>query len=351
MKVLSENQDIHIIGQGLVGSLLAWRLMEEGYSPLVFDKGHATASSMVAAGMWNPVNFKRLNVGQHPEQYLAAMHSTYPRLEHWLGTSFFKPLPIARLFDSQEEINQWDIQSALGKLSARYLTQTDYAATHPSVRRPLGAGLVAEGGRVDLPTLLEAMRRKLEERGALVSSHYSSNETDALVIHCTGMSIVQDPLWHWLPMAPNKGQVLTVRINDFDPTQIYHFGRFVVPLHHDTYKLGSTYELRPTDTTPDPNVAQEMLNDYSATIDRPCEVVEHRAGYRPTTYDRMPIVGPHPQNPKHYVCNGFGSRGVYYAPLCIEHLVDHLLHGTALPKDISIARTLKFFPSSSVTEA
>lgn len=343
MSDLSKNQDIHIIGQGLVGSLLAFRLIEEGFRPIVYDKGHHEASSMVAAGMWNPVNFKRLNVGLHPEKYLEAMHAVYPRMEQWLGASFFRALPIARLFDSQEEINQWDIQSAMGKIAGRYLTQTDYPSTHPAVKSPLGAGLVAQGGRIDLPALLNAMRQKLEELGAFVTDEYTADDPDALVIHCSGMAILNHPLWNWLPMAPNKGQVLTLRINAFDSSHIYHFGRFVVPMNDDTYKLGSTYELRPTDRSPDPSLANEIIQDFRSTIACDHEVIDHRAGYRPTTFDRMPIIGPHPTAPHHYVCNGLGSRGVYYAPLCIEHLLEHLMHGTPLPREISLARALKFF--------
>jgi glycine oxidase len=345
VNMLTPHQTIHIIGQGLAGSLLAFRLIESGYRPLVYDKGHDTASSMVAAGMWNPVNFKRLNVGMHPERYLQAMHDVYPRLERWLGATFFRPLPIARLFDSQEEINQWDIQSAMGKTAGRYLTQTQFNIPHESVKAPLGAGLVAEGGRIDLPALLNAMRAKLLQLGALQPTEYPAEDHEALVFHCTGMAVLQHPYWQWLPMAPNKGQVLTLRIPEFDSTHIYHFGRFVVPMNDDRYKLGSTYELRPINPDPDAAMADDLLKDFRTTVDRAHEVIDHRAGYRPTTFDRMPIVGAHPHYPKHIICNGFGSRGVYYAPLCIEQLLEHLLVGTPLPKEISVTRTLKFLPN------
>jgi glycine oxidase len=337
------NQTIHIIGQGLVGSLLAFRLIESGFTPMVFDKGHENSSSSVAAGMWNPVNFKRLNVGQKPELYLSAMHAVYPRLEQWLETSFFRSIPIVRLFDSQEEINNWDIQSALGKTAGRYLTQTHFPLDQKYVEATLGAGLVEAGGRVDLPVLLASMRRKLAALSLLIEADYQHQDQDALVIHCTGMDVLDHALWSWLPMAPNKGQVLTMRIPDFDTSHIYHFGRFVVPMCDETYKIGSTYELRPTNKLPDPAMAQEIVTDFRNTIKHPCKIVEHKAGYRPTTFDRMPIIGPHPLLSKHYVCNGFGSRGVYYAPLCIEHLLGHLTEGKDLPAEISIHRTRKHF--------
>ena len=48
-----------IIGQGLAGSLLAWRLLLRGERVLVVDNGYCSASSTVAAGLINPVTGKK----------------------------------------------------------------------------------------------------------------------------------------------------------------------------------------------------------------------------------------------------------------------------------------------------
>ena len=237
---LSSHESLHIIGQGLAGSVLAFRFIEAGYRPLVFDRGLEHASSMVAAGMWNPVNFKRLNVGKHPELYIESMYDVYRRMEAWLGVSFFKPWPIIRLYDSHQEIHQWDLHEAMGKSGASYLTNPTHVVTDPRVHHKHGAGLVQEGGRVNLPIMLQAMRIRLHEEGLLRAIPHEEDPS-ARTIHCSGMEVKTHPYWQWLPMAPNKGQVLTVNIPDFDTAHIYHFGRFVVPIEGDEYKLGSTY--------------------------------------------------------------------------------------------------------------
>jgi flavin-dependent dehydrogenase len=53
--------DYFIIGQGLAGTSVARRIEQAGKSVLVIDDGLKSSSSLVAAGMWNPIVFKRLN--------------------------------------------------------------------------------------------------------------------------------------------------------------------------------------------------------------------------------------------------------------------------------------------------
>jgi hypothetical protein len=49
-----------IVGQGLAGTLLAFSLLEKGEEVLIADDYAHASASQVAAGMWNPVTFKRL---------------------------------------------------------------------------------------------------------------------------------------------------------------------------------------------------------------------------------------------------------------------------------------------------
>jgi glycine oxidase len=350
MRHLQPGDTVHLVGQGLAGSVLAFRLIECGWKPTVFDPGHEASSSLVAAGMWNPVNFKRLHVGQDPRSYLETLHALYQRMEKWLGVTFYQKYPVVRVYESLEESHNWDLQEALGKQSAAYLSQPHFEDLDPSVHAPHGAGLIYEGGRLDMPTLLAATRKKLKDLGLLREEIHAADFATNCVIHCSGLSVMENPLWSWLPMAPNKGQVLTLDMPLFDRRHIYHFGRFVVPLHGTTYKVGSTYELHPKDKEPDAAKGQEIYADVSRTIATPMEVVEHRAGYRPTTFDRMPLVGAHPEEVNHYIFNGFGSRGVFYVPLCAQQLVAHLTEGSPLPAAISTARVRKHFEKSRMNK-
>ena len=52
--------DFLIVGQGIAGSVMAITLIEKGYTVCVIDKPDLSLSSKIAAGIWNPVVFKRL---------------------------------------------------------------------------------------------------------------------------------------------------------------------------------------------------------------------------------------------------------------------------------------------------
>ena len=58
---MSTDTDLLIVGQGLAGTCLAWRLWDRGVKFTIADQGGKSASSMVAAGMMSPVTGRAMN--------------------------------------------------------------------------------------------------------------------------------------------------------------------------------------------------------------------------------------------------------------------------------------------------
>ncbi|MGL5891495.1 MAG: amino acid oxidase, partial [Bacteroidia bacterium] len=54
------NTDYLIAGQGLSGSILALTLLRAGKTVHVIDLPELSSSSRIAAGVYNPFNFKRM---------------------------------------------------------------------------------------------------------------------------------------------------------------------------------------------------------------------------------------------------------------------------------------------------
>ena len=52
--------DFLIVGQGIAGTVLTHTLLEQGKRILVIDEGNPSSCSKVAAGLYNPIVFKRL---------------------------------------------------------------------------------------------------------------------------------------------------------------------------------------------------------------------------------------------------------------------------------------------------
>ncbi|MDP1589651.1 MAG: FAD-dependent oxidoreductase, partial [Prosthecobacter sp.] len=60
---------ILIIGQGLAGTALAWRLWERGVPFLIVDRDEAVTCSKVAAGLITPITGMRLTVSWRYEVF------------------------------------------------------------------------------------------------------------------------------------------------------------------------------------------------------------------------------------------------------------------------------------------
>ena len=70
-----------IIGQGLAGTTLALRFLERNVPFRIIDNGHESSSSMVAAGLWNPIVFRRVNKTWMADESLEELEDFYPRWE------------------------------------------------------------------------------------------------------------------------------------------------------------------------------------------------------------------------------------------------------------------------------
>ena len=90
-----------IIGQGLAGSAIAWRLHWSGESVLLIDADEPDTASRVAAGLITPVTGKRLVRSPDFEQYWKEATSFYRRVEQTTGTAFFEETPMIRLLDPE----------------------------------------------------------------------------------------------------------------------------------------------------------------------------------------------------------------------------------------------------------
>ncbi|MFN5920895.1 MAG: FAD-dependent oxidoreductase, partial [Bacteroidota bacterium] len=59
-----------IVGQGLAGTVAAFSLLKAGKKVLVFDEKREFTASKVAAGMFNPINPKRMVKNWNAEVFI-----------------------------------------------------------------------------------------------------------------------------------------------------------------------------------------------------------------------------------------------------------------------------------------
>lgn len=350
-----KHYDFLIVGQGLAGSLLAWRLIRAGQRVMVVDTHFPGAASRVAAGLVNPVTGRRLVKEQQVEQYLASAQEVYHTLSVQFGKIFFHDKPMLRLFDSDSLIKAWQ-KRRKDPLYRPFVG--DLPASLPDAY-PQGGFLQHRSGYLNVSLLLDSLRQYLFEHAALVNTPFVYHElqvtglprwrdiTANKVIFCEGARVTENPWFNGLPMQPAQGEILTLHTNEVLPEWIINGGKWLLPLDHGRFKLGATYVWPSADKPLNGQISQEGKSALLAAMHklfpalRDYTIQAHEAGIRPTSRDKRPLIGMHPQNPRLGLFNGFGSRGSLLIPFYAAHFVDVLLNGTQLAAEVDLQRGMK----------
>ena len=73
----------------------------------------------------------------------------------------------------------------------------------------------------------------------------------------------------------------------------------------------------------------------------PYEIVDHKAAIRPSTIDRRPFLGLHPEHNCLGILNGLGTKGASLAPYFVNQFVEFLLEKRQINKEANIDRFKK----------
>ena len=351
--MLPKQFDTLIVGQGLAGSALAWHLMHAGQRVGVVDDGHRSASSMVAAGLINPLAGMRFNRRPELDDWLAAADRWYAALAVAFGRPLFHPVPMLRLFRSVQQ-RRFHARRLDDPASRRLLDEGFAAEKCPEdVTAPYGGFIQHRTGYVDMPLLLGMLRDWLQRRGALIEGEVDPAriglrdggvDADGLragrLVFCDGARLRTNPWFRGLPLQPEKGEILDLAAGGWRPQHIVNGAHWLVPMDNGEIRLGATHEHREIDCQPTAAGRRQLLAGLQALRPRASapRVVGHQAGIRPGTRDRYPLIGMHPDHPPLWVFNGFGARGALTIPWYAERMSAHLQSASALPAEADIRR-------------
>ena len=210
---------ILVVGQGLAGTLVSHAALQRGWDCHVMDSGQPSASS-VAAGMFNPMSFRRIIEVWDARPHLDSMTATYRAFEADLGESFLHFLPILKQIPNAEYAEEWN-RKALDspwiepvRSDAEVLQRFPDAVPSPGH----GYGLVQGGGWLDLPRLIQAWRDRLMEEGRFTAGQWSAAQAQKAnddgwdtIIDCRGCGAALDSTAGPLDIRANRGEILTVK--------------------------------------------------------------------------------------------------------------------------------------------
>ncbi len=350
--------DTLIVGAGLAGCLLAWRLRAAGQRVLVVGDSSKPCAASVAAGVINPVTGRWAVKSWQIDALLPEAEHSYRTIEAELGIQIYHPIPLRRFCQNEADLKRIGRRSrnpryadVLGKLSP--------AGEGPeALQDPCGSFEIHGAAYVDLPPLLAAMRADLVAADCYREEYFDhhalqqgaeglwqyKNVTAQQVVFCEGAAVTQNPFFPDLAMKPVKGETLAFSCPELQlPHSIFHNGKWLLPYGENRFRIGATYDEEDLSETPTAAAKTALLEGLAKILKKvpELEIEQHLAGLRPSTVDARPIMGQHPQKKGLYLLNGLGSKGASLAPLMTRQFVDYLLHERPLYPETDLARFLR----------
>jgi glycine oxidase len=365
---VSAGTDVVVVGAGVIGLAVAWRLARDGAGVRLLDASGSRGASWVAAGMLAPgseaepaaPDLLRLH-----RAALARFRAAAPQLEADAGTAIglrsHPTLLVARDADDWAALRRHAAhREALG-VRLQPLTAAERREREPFLAPDLrGALLVADDVSVDnrryLAALLAALARHGVERepararalrwagGRVAGVRTAEAELAAdVVVLATGSR--PEGLAGWpeglvVPVRPVKGQILRLGrgpgegrpeppLRQTIRALVHGAEVYLVPRDTGEVVVGATVEEQGHDTTVTAGAVLDLLRDACAVVPRLRELalVECAAGSRPGTPDNGPLVGP-TGTPGLVLATGHHRNGVLLSALTADAVLA-AVHGRA----------------------
>ncbi len=364
--------DVVIVGAGVIGLGIAWRLAQRGAAVVVFDQGAAGAgASHAAAGM-----LASCAEAEPGEEALVALgrlsQSLWPaftaELEQATGLSIDLrhegTLVVALTADDQARLrHQLQFQKSLG-LPLEWISAAETRQREPHLAGVAGAVFSPEDHQVDNRKLVGALRSAAAAAGAVIREHAAVERivvtqgraagirlgdgadvaADVVVVAAGAWSrsIGGVPPEMRPPVRPVKGQMLALRM---DAPLLSHVvwapNVYLVPRRDGRLILGGTVEEKGFDATLTAGGVLALLEAawrvLPAIEELPIE--ETWVGHRPGSRDDAPILGPSPITGLVYA-TGHYRNGILLAPITADAIARLVLDGEVDPaiRPFGIAR-------------
>lgn len=341
--------DYIVVGSGLAGFCFCEELRAHDKTFAVFDDG-SQQSSIVAAGLYNPVVLKRFTPVWKCKEQLEILDEFYGSIENRLGIKINHKIPVYRQFKSLEEQNNWFIAADKPFLND-YLSTNIVKLVNKSVSVPFGFGIVNGTGRIDVNLLITHFKKELKKENRLLNETFDyhslkisadsvsiKNITANQIVFAEGFGVKRNPFFKHLPLTPTKGELLIINAPNLNLDYVLKSSVFIVPIEDHKFIVGATYNWEDFTNTPTQQGKRFLIEKLTGIINVPFDIVDHVAGVRPTVKGRKPLVGRHPKHNNVYILNGLGTRGTMIGPYVAKQLFNYIEYDQNLDKEINIAR-------------
>ena len=339
-----------IVGQGLAGSMLALEMGKANIPFQIVASPSKTSASIVAAGMFNPLVFKRVTKSWLVDETLPFAMGKYMELETFFHKKFLYKIDIVKPL-SKQEYALWKEKKEAGELDT-------YISEITSNEKPFGLhgffayGKVANSGYLDTSLFLQTLFSYFLGLGKLIQADFFYKDVKLVgdlvfwkgkevagILFCDGYHAINNPFFKFVGFSPSKGELLLVNVPGLIGGHIYTKKVYVLPVGKSRFKVGSTYNWGDLSDNPTDEGRASIEERFKELVSLPYKVEGHWAGVRPTIKDRRPVLGFHPDYPALGMFNGLGTKGVMLAPYFAKEMVK-LIHDNnyKLPSEADLKR-------------
>jgi len=337
-----------IVGGGIAGLSLAFSMYERNI-PFKLIDAKKNYSSIIAAGLINPIVFRRTTKSWRVDEFTPYLESFYKKIEALVGLNFFHPISIRRIFAHEQERNEWEKKQLQPEYSS-YLNEIspeDNAFSNP--KNNFGTGTIERAYYVSTVTFMEQAYRFLEENNFIQYEEVNYSDFDTTttsykdevyekIFFCQGYTNAENPWFGSLPIQCTKGETLTVHSTQLPKDVSLNLKCFVLPIGNQEFKVGATYDWNSTDLSITEKGKEQLEAHLKTLTDAPYTIIDQKAGIRPTVLDRRPLLGKHSEFPNLILFNGLGTKGYMMAPLLANELLDHVFNNSPLDPEVNIQR-------------
>ena len=360
--------DFHIVGGGIIGLAVAFRLAQGSARVTVFDSGEPGQATQAAAGMLAPL--AESAAGASIEPLGVPSLKRYPAFLDDIAAAGGVRVPlcgpgILRLACAETEVQALMASAARNGATGLplYLIDPDeLRRREPSVGvSSLLAAHSPSEQHVTPTDLLAALRAACAALGVKIRSgevlgfegqdgHIEAIRTATDIVSCNRAVVacgvwsraLLEPLGLALPISPVKGQV--VHLHPSTPPlrhTLFGNGLYLVPRSNGDLLIGATeepekgFDVQPTE----PEIAgliagaEELVPALGGAAR-----ADVRVGLRPVTPDKLPLIGPAPGYDNLILAAGHGRNGILMTPITADVISDFVMKGIPPPALVSPSR-------------
>jgi glycine oxidase len=361
-----DNPRVAIIGAGVIGLAIGWRLATRGAQVNIFDRGAAGAgASHAAAGMLaatmeaEPGEEALVELGRASHARWAAFAAELLEttgIDVELRTE--GTLLVAVTGDDRAQLmHHLALQQKLG-LPVEWLAASEVRRREPHLATTItGAVLCAQDHQVDNRRVVAALREAGRLSGMTLHEHRAVAEILTAAGVATGVAleggqqipadVVVLAAGAWSreigglpvelrpPVRPVKGQMMALRMDPAAPL-INHVicapGAYLVPRRDGRLLVGATVEERGFDASLTAGAVLTLLESAWRVVPSIEELPIHEmwVGHRPGSRDDAPILGAGPI-PGVIYATGHHRNGILLTPITADLIAGLILDGVADP--------------------